>query len=142
MKNILMLSTLLIGFFVYTTASAAPAPKVAKAAVTGPNWVLLGSRTVNHGVDHDEIIVTARKGVYTGLRMHVKRAGIRLLTVRVVFGNGEEQKFAVNKVFTAGSYTGKLDLPGNKRIIRKVVFNYKTVAHRKVKAVIDLFGVK
>ena len=35
-----------------------------------PRWEKLGQRRVNYGLDRDEILVTAREGTFTALRLH------------------------------------------------------------------------
>ena len=63
-----------------------------------------------------------------------------LRNVKIVFGNGESRNFKVNKKFTAGMESRVIDLPGNKRIIRKIVMNYTSVAKHKGKATFVVWG--
>ncbi|MEZ4988142.1 MAG: hypothetical protein R2795_24450, partial [Saprospiraceae bacterium] len=37
--------------------------------VTPPRWEKLGQRTVNFGLDHDEIVVTRQEGRFTALKL-------------------------------------------------------------------------
>lgn len=97
-------------------------------------WEKLGSRKVNMGADHDEILVTVYKGYFTKIKFKVLDAPILLRNVKVIFGNGDSRSVKVNKKFTAGMESRVFDLPGNKRIIRKIVMNYTSVARHKGRA--------
>ena len=104
------------------------------------DWEKLGSRVVNMQADHEEIMVTAKEGVFTKVRLKIMKAPIHLTNINIVFGNGENKNVVFNKKFTAGSFTRVIDLPGNKRFIKKVKLNYKSVPVGKGRAVITLFG--
>ena len=54
-------------------------------------WEKLGSRKVNMGADHDEILVTAFEGFFTKIKFKVLDAPILLRSVKIVFGNGESR---------------------------------------------------
>jgi len=103
-------------------------------------WEKLGSRKVNMGADHDEILVTAYEGFFTKIKFKVLDAPILLRNVKIVFGNGESRNVKVNKKFTAGMESRVIDLPGNKRIIKKIVMNYTAVAKHKGKATFVVWG--
>ena len=104
------------------------------------NWEKLGSRKVNMGADHDEILVTAFEGFFTKIKFKVLDAPILLRSMKIIFGNGEYRRVKVNKKFTAGMESRVIDLPGNKRIIRKVMINYACVAKHKGSATFVLWG--
>jgi len=103
-------------------------------------WEKLGSRKVNMGADHDEILVTAFEGFFTKLKFKVLDAPILVRNIKVVFGNGESRNFKINKKFPAGAMSRVLDLPGNKRIIKKIVMNYTSVAKHKGRATVVVMG--
>ena len=103
-------------------------------------WEKLGTKMVNMQADHDEIIVTVAEGVFTKVRLKIMKAPIHLLNMNIVFGNGTNKNVVFNKKFAAGSMTRIIDLPGNKRIIKKVKLNYKSVPVGKGRAVVSLWG--
>ena len=104
-------------------------------------WVQLGTRTVDMGLDHDEILVTAAEGGFTKLKIHVAKAPLHIVNCKVVFGNGEEINLDIKHDFAKGSETRIVDLPGDKRIIKKIIFNYKSKATPKGKAIVTIFGM-
>jgi len=94
---------------------------------------------VNMGGDHDEIPVTAYKGAFTKLRIKVKGAPIHLRNMRVIFGNGQDMNVKVGYKFAPGAER-IVDLPGNKRIIKKIKLNYTTVPNAKGRAEVVIWG--
>jgi len=104
------------------------------------DWQKLGMRVVNMKADHDVIPVTAFKGAFTKLKFKVKGAPIHVRNVRVIFGNGEDMNIKVGRKILAGTESRVFDLPGNKRIIKKINLNYKTVPTFKGKAVVVAWG--
>ncbi len=125
----------LIGFVLLTTAATYPT----QDAWHG-RWEKLGQRTVDYRLDRDEIPVTIREGRFTALKLVVRKAPINLHRVVVHFGNGERMEFHIRKHIRAGGQTRVLDLPGGKRVIRKVVFWYDTKGLPRQKAVVELWG--
>ncbi len=124
------------------SAFASFANNVPAEEVYPPRWELLGTKKVNYGLDRDEIIVTATEGVFSALKLRVRRGGINLHKVAVHFANGEVEELELRHNIPAGGESRVLDLPGNKRIIQKVVFWYDTKNYANKKAVIELWGRK
>lgn len=104
------------------------------------DWVSLGSRTVNMTADHDEIMVTAADGTFTKIKIQVTKAPLHIFNCKIVFGNGEEKEVDIKQDFAKGSGTRVIDLPGEKRVIKKIIFNYKSVPTAKGKAIVTVFG--
>ncbi|MEZ4921815.1 MAG: hypothetical protein R2780_01470 [Crocinitomicaceae bacterium] len=90
--------------------------------------------------DHDEIPVTVLDGVFTKVRLKVMKAPLHLMNINIIFGNGENKNVVFDRNFQPGEFTRVIDLPGNKRIIKKVNLNYKSVPTAKGRAVVTLFG--
>ena len=103
-------------------------------------WELLGVRKVNYALDHDEIVVTRAEGAFTGLQIKVKRGPVNMHRIVVHFGNGEKEEFELRENFRAGSESRVIDLPGNKRVIKKVDFLYDTKNLSDRKGVVELWG--
>ncbi|MCC6280769.1 MAG: hypothetical protein IT262_09220 [Saprospiraceae bacterium] len=103
-------------------------------------WELLGVKKVNYGLDRDEIDVTASEGSFTGLKIKVKHSPINMHKLAVHFGNGEVQEIELRENFRAGSESRIIDLPGNRRVIRKVVIWYDTKNLAIGKGMVELWG--
>lgn len=103
-------------------------------------WELLGSRLVKYGLDHDAIMVTGAEGLFTAIKIKVKRGPVNMHRLVVHYGNGERDEIDLRNNFRAGSASRVIDLPGNKRVIRKVDFWYDTKNLARRKAVVELWG--
>ncbi|MBK8515098.1 MAG: DUF2541 family protein [Saprospiraceae bacterium] len=103
-------------------------------------WEILGERKVNLGLDHDVIQVGSSEGVFTKLKIKVRKSGINLHRMVVHFGNGEKQEIEVREDIQKGSESRVIDLSGNKRIIKEVDFWYDTKGLLNDKAVVILWG--
>lgn len=136
----LKLLTLGLLFVLGPAAMASSTATKAVNLIQADDWEKLGSRVVNMKADHDEISVTAMDGVFTRVRLRIMKAPIHLLNINIVFGNGANKNVVFNKRFKMGTWTRVIDLPGNKRIIKKVKLNYKSVPAGKGRAVVSLWG--
>ena len=120
---------------------------VAQSACLVPNihalqgrWEMLGTRTVNFANDRDEIMVTGAEGLFTALKVKVLQSAMDMNKMVVHFGDGSTEEIALKNVFRAGDESRVIDLPGNKRVIKKVVFWYDTKNYKKRRAVVELWG--
>jgi hypothetical protein len=103
-------------------------------------WVKLGKRRVSKGADHDVIMVTARKGTFRKLKFKVTRSAVHINSIKVVYANGTSELIHIKKNFRRGESSRVIDLKGNKRIIKKIVFNYHTKFFARGKARIHVYG--
>lgn len=110
------------------------------ATQTAARWELLGVRKIDHRLDRDEIIVTRAEGVFSALKLKIKRSPINMNKMVVHFGNGDVQEIEMRNSFAAGSESRLIDLPGNRRTIQKVVFWYDTKNLAIGKGLIELWG--
>ncbi len=141
MPFLLAVFTLTVGF---TNSSVAPVLDGninAKAvAAKQPRWEKLGQRKVNYSVDRDEIFVTAREGRFKALKFIVRKAPINMHKLVIHFANGSKKEVDLRENIPAGGSSRVIDLPGNKRIIKKVVFVYDTKNRASQKAVVELWA--
>ena len=104
------------------------------------DWELLGSRQVDYTLDRDEILVTRLEGVFTAVKVKVKKGSLNMHSLVLHYGNGEKDEINLKQNFGAESESRVIDLPGNKRVIQKAVFTYDTKTKSDVKAVVELWG--
>jgi hypothetical protein len=91
-------------------------------AATG--WEKLGERTVNGKADHDTIMVGKAEGRFKAIQIKVEHSALEMFDVRVTFGDDTTFSPPTRLVFHNGDISKVIDLPGDKRIIKKVDFNY------------------
>jgi hypothetical protein len=103
-------------------------------------WIQLGTEKVNARMERDEIRA-ASKGFVKQVVIEVRGAAVYFESVAVHLGDGEVVDLPVRSIIKAGERTRVIDLPGNARLIRKVVF-----VHQKLrdagKAEVILWGRK
>jgi hypothetical protein len=112
----------------------------ASAPQADDDWELLGERTVNHSMDHDEIVVGKKEGDFERIALRVKGAAVEFHRVTVHFRNGDDEVIEMRDEIEAGGQTRAIDLPGDDRIIQSVSFNYHT-DERGDRAVVQLLGM-
>ena len=103
-------------------------------------WVILGQRVVNFSVDHDEILVTAKRGTFKKIKFKVVGSPVYVHNFKVIYGNGSSENFVINRHFKAGHESRVIDLKGYDRIIKKININYKTVRIGNGKVKVIVFG--
>ena len=107
---------------------------------THQKWVKLGERTVNHAIDRDEIVVTAREGTFRKIKLKVKHRQVTFRDVKIHYANGDVQDVALRQTIPAGGQTRDIDLEGKNRVITKAVFWYNTTRIRGKRAEVVLWG--
>ena len=103
-------------------------------------WEHLGKRKVNFKLDRDAIQVGRFEGFFTALQLKVKNGRINMHKMVVHFHNGKTTEIELRENFTDGSESRVIDLPGNVRIIDKVVLWYDTKGFSLSRAVVELWG--
>jgi len=105
-----------------------------------PKWEKLGSRKVNFGLEKDILPVGPHEGAFTKLKIQVTGGSVNMKKMFVNFKNGDRKEIELKQNFAKGSGSRVIDLPGNKRIIKNIVFVYDTKNHSKKRASIHVFG--
>ncbi|MBP6810615.1 MAG: hypothetical protein KA138_03820, partial [Saprospiraceae bacterium] len=84
--------------------------------------------------------VTRAEGVFSAVQLRIKRSPINMHKLAIHYGNGEVEEIELRENYRAGSQSRIIDLPGNKRIIKKVVLWYDTKNLAHGKGVVELWG--
>ncbi len=137
MKTILKSSLVLFSTLLFCSFQA-PEISTQQDYIIG-NWDKLGTRKVSKGADRDVMVVTARQGRFKKLKIKVTDSRVHIQTIKVVYGNGNSNLVVIDKNFKPGD-SKIVDLPGKKRIIKKIIFNYHTKFFALGKAKIHVFG--
>jgi hypothetical protein len=121
-----------VRIFARSGGAAAPSITETRAALAAPatptpgeKWEHLGIRPVDFRVDHDAILA-AGQGAFRAIRIDVEGGSLEMFDVKITFGNGETFSPATRLLFSAGTMSRVIDLPGNARIIRRIDFFYRT----------------
>ncbi|HEY6090906.1 MAG TPA: hypothetical protein VIV83_02865 [Gemmatimonadales bacterium] len=107
------------------------------------DWELLGTRRVSFALDHDAMIVAARQGGFTALKIEVAGGDLEMYNIKVTFGNGQTFSPDTRLSFGQGSWSRTIDLPGPVRVVRRVDFWYRSrLRGGRGAASVRLFGRK
>jgi len=112
------------------------------ALTPAQDWIQLGSRKVNFGLDRDEIPVSYREGTFTAVKLEVTDGGLNMHRCVIHFENGTQQEVPLRFSFARGSESRVIDLVGNKRFIKKIVFWYDSKNLQVKRATLTVYGRK
>ena len=127
-RGLTVVSLILLAAF---TAGAARAPD---------RWESLGQREVDFRNDHDQIDVGRSEGRFRQIQVKVKNAPIEVYDMLVTMGNDETFKPKMRHKFTQGSGSRIIDLPGERRTIKRIDFNYKSISRREGKGIVEVLA--
>ena len=113
---------------------------VAVAAQSSSRWESLGQREVDFKADHDQIDVGRSEGRFKQLQLRVKNAPIEIFDMVVTFANDTTFKPNLRHKFTEKSASRIIDLPGERRTIKRIDFNYKSINRREGKGTVEVLG--
>ncbi|HTJ49846.1 MAG TPA: hypothetical protein VL443_10360 [Cyclobacteriaceae bacterium] len=105
-------------------------------------WVELGSRKVNFGLDKDVIEVSYTGGTFTAIKLEVTDGALNMHRCVVHFQNGTKQEVELRHNFAKGSESRVIDLNGNKRFIKKIDFWYDSKDLQFKRATLIAYGRK
>lgn len=112
---------------------------VAFLAPQSAEWDLLGTRRVSFTLDHDAIVVGAREGAFTAIKIEVAGGNLDMYNIRLTFGNGDTWSPNTRVPFHEGAWSRTIDLPGPARVIRRIDFWYRSRLRRGA-ATVRVFG--
>jgi len=113
---------------------------VAGAAQSSGRWESLGQREVDFKGDHDQIDVGRSEGRFKQLQVRVRNAPIEVSNMVVTFGNDTTFNPNLRHKFSEKSTTRIIDLPGERRTIKRIDFNYKSINRREGKGTVEVLG--
>jgi hypothetical protein len=109
-------------------------------AMSAQDWELLGRREVDYKGDRDTISVGSSKGQFKQLRIVVRGGSIEMHDMVVTFGNDKTFSPDLRHKFNENSSSRVIDLPGEKRNIRRIDFRYRSTDRKQGKATVQVYG--
>jgi hypothetical protein len=92
-------------------------------------WHVIGTKVVNGRRDTDTINLPGRQA-FRQIRLCAFNAPLHMRDLRVYYGNGVRQDFAVRQFIAPGTCTRNIDLRGRVRDISQVRLKYGRIALR------------
>ncbi|MBX3233426.1 MAG: hypothetical protein KIT84_37645 [Labilithrix sp.] len=107
-------------------ATSGAAEPEARDATAEPldRWVKLGERVLAEDGKHDSVYASADQGSFTSVRFVIKFGKLELNKVTIKFDDGTTFTSARRIPFGEGVTSRAIDLPGDKRAIRQIDFDY------------------
>ncbi len=135
-------------FFIVVAVIASPlsftttdCPGSFKTITTSPNtWMVMGSRTVNYGTDHDVITNGSTDTWFSGIYIKVTDAAIKINDMKVYFDNGDKFDVSIRSNIKQNGHSRTIELPGGQRKITRVEFSYETLGSNRGHATLTLWG--
>ena len=112
----------------------------AVAAKAPGRWVLLGQREVDFKKDHDRIEVGRHEGGFREIQFRVKDAPIEVSRLVVTFHNGQTFSPKIRHRFPEGSGSHSIDLPGERRNIARIDFDYRSIKRHEGKGKVEVYA--
>jgi hypothetical protein len=128
---------LLLGFLLFSLLWTALAEAAEKRQ---GRWELLGRQDVTFKRDHDRIPVGKKEGPFRQLQVKVQGAPVEIGKMTVTFGNGETFSPDLKHRFKEGATTRVIDLPGERRAIKSIEFNYRRFDRGEGKATVAVYA--
>jgi hypothetical protein len=113
---------------------------VLAAQACAVDWDKIGERRVSDRVDHDSIAVTAARGTFTAIKLHVKDNAVRFYKVIVHYRRGPSDELDLRDTIPAGGESRAIDLRGDKRVIRSIEFRYEAKSLGRDGATVTVWG--
>jgi hypothetical protein len=139
MKTKSAIITLLIAFTLVSFKVSAQ-PGVVLSDKDG--WHKIGETTVDFKKEKDEVMVIGAKR-FASVKFKVTDAPVDFIDMEIIYDNDQVHKVNVNSPVQINSESRVIDLKGQERDIKKIVFVYKTLPNRKDdKAHVEIWGYK
>ncbi len=103
--------------------------------------VFLGKREVNFGIDRDTILVPRSIGPLHQLIVVARMNPVEVYNIRVIFESGASEDYGLREKLFTTSDRLIVDLPGHSRMVREVIFRYRTLNSAVRRAIVELWGI-
>ncbi len=108
-----------------------------------PKWELIGKQRIgSYGTNLDTVIVGARSGPFTKIRLEARRQSVYIVSVRVAYNNGKAQVFRLGQRLDKDQATKPLVLSGRNRGIEHVEMVYRSRPGSGRAGIIEVYGEK
>jgi hypothetical protein len=87
-------------------------------------WRKLGERVVHGAMDRDVMPVGGDDGLFRRVRFVVEGSALEMYNIVITFGDGSSFSPPTRLIFGRQSTSREIDLPGERRIIRRIDLRY------------------
>ena len=118
----------------------APPPPPAPRPTPAPRSELLGQREVDFRADSDVIEVGRNEGRFQRIRVVVRGAPLQLRDMKVIFADDSVFDPVSRDRILREDSAYVFDLPGHRRVIKRITFLYRSVDRREGRATVLVYG--
>lgn len=137
-----MKKTFVLAFFSILLTTAVQAQKPVVVWSNKPGWHKIGETTVDFKAEKDALLVLGADS-FKDIAIKVTDAPIHIHDLTVYYENGQSENIQLRNDFNPGDESRIINLNGQNRKLKKVVFDYGTVANwRGEKGHVELYGLK
>ncbi|MGI9404873.1 MAG: hypothetical protein ACR2O4_00765, partial [Hyphomicrobiaceae bacterium] len=104
------------------------------------SWKKLGQRYVDFDFDRDRIWVGLDEGRFDQILLRAKGGDIRLLDLKVVYGNRKADDIRVRRILRDGKQTRGISLRGRHRGIRRIELVYEKARNRRRPVLLEVYA--
>lgn len=142
MRHLYQLLVVVLLLLSMTVANSQPGRLPGKRPGLGQElakWSKIGQKTVKRVSEYDEFIPPGF-GIYTAIKLKVLNSRVQFDRLVIVFDNGRRMDIPLNVVIRENGESRIIDLPGDKRKIKRILFKYNTKGLFNDKAVVQVWG--
>lgn len=110
------------------------------ARVESGRWEFLGERAVQFWHDRDRLYIGRNMGSFTEIQVRVNGAPVEINDMVVTFSNGDIYTPALRRYFDGGAASVPIDLPGGRRFIQYIDFDYRSLSRRDGQAIVTVYA--
>ena len=108
---------------------------------TRPNWSRIGEKTVDFSKEYDEIIMPGASR-YSAIKFSVAGASVDISDMEIHYADGGKDDINVASPIRPGGESRSIEVKGNDKDIKKIVFRYKTMDNNRQKATVTVWGMR
>ncbi len=110
------------------------------ARVESGRWEFLGERAVQFWHDRDRLYIGRNMGRFTEIQVRVNGAPVEINDMVVALDNGETFAPSLRRHFDGRSESRIIDLPGGRRYIQYIDFDYRSLSRRDGQAIVMVYA--
>jgi hypothetical protein len=110
------------------------------ARLESGGWEFLGERAVQFWNDRDRLYIGRNMGSFTEIQVRVNGAPVEINDMVVTFSNGDIYTPALRRYFDGGAASVPIDLPGGRRFVEHIDFNYRSLSRRDGQAIVMVYA--
>lgn len=144
MRQVFQLLSLVAFLTLTTTGIGQPGKGQTKRPTTGQGigkWSMIGQKSVKRVSEYDDFTPPG-SGIYSALKLKILNSRVQFDRIVIEFETGRNMDIPLNVVIPENGESRIIDLPGERRKIRRIRFKYNTKGLFNDRAIVQVWGRK